>query len=161
VPTTSLLLLYYYYEPHASFAPTLAGPLIPGEAVYEAPANVSSRSVVKRLVVSEGREELTTKAATCLLLSSERGAGGVVVSKEEVVVGRKGSGGAWGPTSRNAGLAGPASQNGQIRTLWHKIKQKCQSWSWSRGKQVASCRSYLCSREGGPHTSPTPSETPS
>jgi hypothetical protein len=22
--------------------------------------------------------------------------------------------------------------------------------------QVASCRSYLCSREGGPHTSPTP-----
>ena len=28
-------------------------------------ANVSSCSVVKRLVVSEGREELTTKAATC------------------------------------------------------------------------------------------------
>jgi hypothetical protein len=28
-------------------------------------ANVSSCSMVKRLVVSEGREELTTKAATC------------------------------------------------------------------------------------------------
>jgi hypothetical protein len=41
-----------------------------------------------------------------------------VVSKEEVdVVGRKGSGGAWGSTSRNAGLAGPAPQNGRIRTL--------------------------------------------
>jgi hypothetical protein len=72
-------------------------------------------SVVKRLVVSEGREELTTKAATCLLLNSERGAGGgVVVSKEEVAAGRKGSGGAWwGSTSRNAGLAGPAPQNGR------------------------------------------------
>ena len=51
-----------------------------------------------------------------LLLNSERGAGGVVVSKEEVAVGRKGSGGAWGSTSRNAGLAGPAPQNGRIRT---------------------------------------------
>jgi hypothetical protein len=29
-----------------------------------------------------------------------------VVSKEEVAVGKKGSGGAWGSTSRNAGLAG-------------------------------------------------------
>ena len=29
--------------------------------------------------------------------------------------------------------------------------------SWSRGRGVvASCGSYLCSREGGPHTSPTP-----
>jgi hypothetical protein len=35
----------------------------------------------------------------------------VVVSKEKVAVGRKGSGGAWGSTSRNAGLAGPAPQN--------------------------------------------------
>jgi hypothetical protein len=43
-----------------------------------------------------------------LLLNSDRGAGGVVVSKEGVAVGRKGSGGAWGSTSRNAGLAGPA-----------------------------------------------------
>jgi hypothetical protein len=33
-----------------------------------------------------------------------------VVSKEqEVAVGRKGSGGVWGSTSRNAGLAGPAN----------------------------------------------------
>jgi hypothetical protein len=56
-----------------------------------------------------------------LLLNSERGAGGVVVSKEEVAVGRKGSGGAWGSTSRNAGLAaGPAPQNGRIRTLAKK-----------------------------------------
>jgi hypothetical protein len=31
-----------------------------------------------------------------------------VVSKEEVAVGRKGSGGAWGSTSRNVGLARPA-----------------------------------------------------
>jgi hypothetical protein len=43
-----------------------------------------------------------------------------VVSKEEVSVGRKGSGGAWGSTSRNAGLAGPAPQNGRIRTLSKK-----------------------------------------
>jgi hypothetical protein len=41
-----------------------------------------------------------------LLLNREREAGGVVVSKEEVAVGRKGSGGAWGSTSRNAGLGG-------------------------------------------------------
>jgi hypothetical protein len=54
-----------------------------------------------------------------LLLSSKRGAGGAVVSKEEVAAGRKGSGGsgAWGSTSWNAGLAGPAPQNGRIRTL--------------------------------------------
>ena len=72
--------------------------------------------MVKRLVVSEGREELTVEGND-LLLNSERGAGGVVVSKEEVDVGRKGSGGAWGSTSRNAGLAGPAPQKGRIRTL--------------------------------------------
>jgi hypothetical protein len=36
------------------------------------------------------------------------GGWGGVVSKEEVAVGRKGSGGAWGSTSRNAGLTGPA-----------------------------------------------------
>jgi hypothetical protein len=47
--------------------------------------------VDKRLVVSEGREELTTKATSDLLLNSERGAGGAVVSKEEVAAGRKGS----------------------------------------------------------------------
>jgi hypothetical protein len=55
-----------------------------------------------------------------LLLNSDRGVEGVVVSKEEVVPGRKGSGGAWGSTSRNAGLAGPAPQNGRIRTLAEK-----------------------------------------
>jgi hypothetical protein len=43
-----------------------------------------------------------------------------VVSKEEVAVGRKESGGAWGSTSQNAGLAGPAPQNGRIRTLAKK-----------------------------------------
>jgi hypothetical protein len=43
-----------------------------------------------------------------------------VVSKEEVAPGRKGSGGAWGSTSRNAGLTGPAPQNGRIRTLAQK-----------------------------------------
>ena len=75
--------------------------------------------MIKRLVVSEGREELTVEGND-LLLNSERGAGGVVVSKEGVAVGRKGSGGAWGSTSRNAGLAGPAPQNGQIRTLAKK-----------------------------------------
>jgi hypothetical protein len=45
---------------------------------------------------------------------------GVVVSKEGVDVGRKGSGGAWGSTSRNARLAGPSPQNGRIRTLAEK-----------------------------------------
>jgi hypothetical protein len=55
-----------------------------------------------------------------LLLNSERGAGRVVVSKEEVAAGRKESGGALGSTSRNAGLAGPAPQNGRIRTLAEK-----------------------------------------
>jgi hypothetical protein len=56
-----------------------------------------------------------------LLLNSERGVGGVlVVSKEEVAVGRKGSSGAWGSTSRNAGLGGTAPQNGRIRTLAKK-----------------------------------------
>jgi hypothetical protein len=39
------------------------------------------------------------------------------VSKEEVAAGRKGAGGAWGSTSRNAGLAGPlAPQNGRSNT---------------------------------------------
>ena len=75
--------------------------------------------MIKRLVVSEGREELTAEGND-LLLNSERVAGGVVVSKEGVAVGRKGSGGAWGSTSRNAGLAGPAPQNGRIRTLAEK-----------------------------------------
>jgi hypothetical protein len=56
-----------------------------------------------------------------LLLNSDRGAGGVVVvSKEEVAVGRKGSAGAWGSTSRNAWLVGTAPQNGRIRTLAKK-----------------------------------------
>jgi hypothetical protein len=59
-----------------------------------------------------------------LLLNSEKGAGGAVVSKEEVAAGRKGSGGAWGSTSRNAGLAGPAPQNGRIRTLVPKQKSR-------------------------------------
>jgi hypothetical protein len=58
-----------------------------------------------------------------LLLNSERGAGGVVVSKEEVAAGRKGSGGAWGSTSRNAGLAGPAPQTVEYEH-WRKTKAK-------------------------------------
>jgi hypothetical protein len=73
--------------------------------------------MIKRLVVSGGREELAVEGND-FLLNSERGAGGVVVSNEEVAVGRKGSGGAWGSTSRNAGLAGPSPQNGRIR-LWN------------------------------------------
>jgi hypothetical protein len=49
--------------------------------------NVSSCSVVKRLAVSEGREELAVDdEGNDLLLNSERGAGGVVVSKKEVAV---------------------------------------------------------------------------
>jgi hypothetical protein len=49
--------------------------------------------MTKRLVVSEGREELAVEGND-LLLNSGRGAGGVVVSKEGVSVGRKGNGGA-------------------------------------------------------------------
>ena len=79
--------------------------------------------MIKRLVVSEGREELTVEGND-LLLNSERGAGGVVVSKEGVAVGRKGGGGAWGLTSRNAGLAGPAPQNGRIRTPAKKTAKR-------------------------------------
>jgi hypothetical protein len=83
-----------------------------------------------------------------------------MVSKEEVAVGRKGSGGAWGSTSRNAGLAGPAPQNwtpgapapAEVLASRGVVVVVVESWSW----QVASCRSYLCSREGGPHTSPAP-----
>jgi hypothetical protein len=57
--------------------------------------------VVKRLAVSGGREERADdEGNNDLLLSSDRGAGGAVMSKEEVAVGRKGSGGAWGSTSR-------------------------------------------------------------
>jgi hypothetical protein len=48
----------------------------------------------------------------------------VVVSKEEVDVGRKGSGGAWGSTSRN----GPAPQNGRIRALAKKTSEKVDRW---------------------------------
>jgi hypothetical protein len=81
--------------------------------------------MIKRLVVSEGREELAVEGSD-LLLNSERGAGagGVVVSTEGVAVGRKGGGGAWGLTSRNAGLAGPAPQNGRIRTPAKKIAKR-------------------------------------
>jgi hypothetical protein len=50
----------------------------------------------------------------------------VVVSKEEVAVGRKGSGGEWGSTSRNAGLAGPAPQMVGGRIL-AKNTPKCRS----------------------------------
>jgi hypothetical protein len=64
-----------------------------------------------------------------LLLNSDRGAGGVVVSKEEVAPGRKGSGGAWGSTSRNAGLAGLVPQNGRIRTLAKKTSQAVDRWA--------------------------------
>jgi hypothetical protein len=67
------------------------------------------------------------------VLNSERGAGGAVVSKEEVAVGRKGSGGAWESTSRNAGLAGPAPQNGRIiiiRTLAKKRAKRSIVGMW-------------------------------
>jgi hypothetical protein len=50
-----------------------------------------------------------------------------VVRKEEVAAGIKGSGGAWGSTSRNAGLGGPAPQNGRIRTLAKKNKPDLRS----------------------------------
>jgi hypothetical protein len=53
----------------------------------------------------------------------------VVVSKEEVAVGRKGSGGAWGSTSRaNAGLlAGPHPRKMVEYEHWRKIKRKGRS----------------------------------
>jgi hypothetical protein len=52
----------------------------------------------------------------------------VVLSKEGVAVGRKGSGGAWGPTSRNAGLV----WQGQPRKMvdyehWQKKSEKGRS----------------------------------
>jgi hypothetical protein len=50
-----------------------------------------------------------------------------VVSKEEVAVGRKGSGGAWGSTSRNAGLAGRQPRKMVEYEHWQKIKPKCRS----------------------------------
>jgi hypothetical protein len=47
-----------------------------------------------------------------------------VASKEGVAsVGRKGSRGAWGLTSRNAGLARKMVEYEH----WHKIKRKCRS----------------------------------
>jgi hypothetical protein len=64
-----------------------------------------------------------------LLLNSGRGAGVGVVSKEGVAVGRKGSGGAWWSTSRNAGLAGPAGsgKRGPCEYWQKKNKPKCRS----------------------------------
>jgi hypothetical protein len=60
-----------------------------------------------------------------------------VVSKEEVAAGRKVSGGAWGPTSRNAGLAGPAPQNGRWSNTGKKQAKMSIAglsvaiwWSW-------------------------------
>jgi hypothetical protein len=47
-----------------------------------------------------------------------------VVSNEEVDVGRKGCGGAWGSTSRNAGLVGPAPQNGRWSNTLAKKQAK-------------------------------------
>jgi hypothetical protein len=67
----------------------------------------------------------------------------VVVSKEEVAVGRKGSGGAWGSTSRNAGLAGP--QNGRIRTLAKKNKPNIRSLGYGLqfgGAEMACSQSH-------------------
>jgi hypothetical protein len=61
----------------------------------------------------EGALKIRKKNKNDLLLNSDRGAGGAVVSKGNAAVGRKGGGGAWGLTSRNAGLAGPAPQNGR------------------------------------------------
>ena len=82
--------------------------------------------MVKRLVACCQRRSgrVDDEGNDLLLLNSERGAGGVVVSNEEVDVGRKGSGGAWGSTSRNAGLAGPAPQNGRIRTPAKKTAKR-------------------------------------
>jgi hypothetical protein len=51
------------------------------------------------------------------------------------------SGGPWTP-----GAPAPAEE---LASRGVVVVESC---SW----QVASCRSYLCSREGGPHTSPTP-----
>ena len=44
-----------------------------------------------------------------------------MVSKEEVAVGRKGSGGAWGSTSWNAGLEGQPRKMVEYEN-WQKIK---------------------------------------
>ena len=42
-------------------------------------------------------------------------------------------------------------------TLLAPLLGVVESWSWSRGKwQAAGAISDFCSREGGPHTSPTP-----
>ena len=49
-----------------------------------------------------------------------------MVSKEGVAVGRKGSGGAWGSTSRNAGLAGPARKMVEYEHR-RKKKRSCRS----------------------------------
>jgi hypothetical protein len=53
------------------------------------------------------------------------------------------SGGPWTP-----GAPAPA----EVLANRGVVVVVVESWSW----QVESCRSYLCSREGGPHTSPTP-----
>jgi hypothetical protein len=70
-----------------------------------------------------------------------------VVSKEEVAVGRKGSGGEWGSTSRNAGLAGPAPQNG----WWSNTGKKHAKMSI----EARACRGHRVS--GGER--PTPEST--
>jgi hypothetical protein len=80
-----------------------------------------------------------------LLLNSDRGAGGAVVSKAEVAPDRTGSGGAWGSTSRNAGLAGPAPLNGRMRTLAKKNSQAV-------GRRAVGCKLVVlkvaCSQSG-------------
>jgi hypothetical protein len=53
------------------------------------------------------------------------------------------SGGPWTP-----GAPAPA----EVLASRGVVVVVVESSSW----QVTSCRSYLCSREGGPHTSPTP-----
>jgi hypothetical protein len=72
-----------------------------------------------------------------------------VVSKEEVAVGRKGSGGAWGSTSWNAGLGGPAPQSGRIRAL---VKAKNQTKMSIAGLWVEICNLVMlkmtCSQSG-------------
>jgi hypothetical protein len=51
----------------------------------------------------------------------------VVSSKEEVAVGRKGSGGAWGSTSRNARGWQCQPRKMVEYEQWHKIKRKGRS----------------------------------
>jgi hypothetical protein len=65
------------------------------------------------------------------------------MSKEEVAVVRKGSGGAGGSTSRNAGLAGPAPQNGRIRTPAQNQAKRPVVGLWVCGLQYGGAENDL------------------